>query len=531
MKKIFFFFTVKLLFGFNYKKKILKTHDILKKNNNIEKLINEAKDSIEEHFSKKNNSKESEFYNLSLTQFIFKNLINNKFFNEKLIFEKCFLENFYYPLPLEYLHILKKKGFKVNFVFSKILWFVLIFIYLIYHLIKIFNIYFVASNNNLMDNKNTIIYLSSMPKIDPNEDLNNNLPDFYSWFANFFYTNKKTKNKIIFVHENNKIKNKEVNLKKIISYEIKYIKNFLFRNLKTQKYILSLKDSFLLIFTKGLDKILILDEIIKYKYISQNENNKPDYALFNMSNMILQPLWSKLKNVNNEFMDYIFYYSTNIVPLVEKPELSANMFGYRLHSWNNYILWNNNQKKWIEHCSKKKINSLIADDYIPFEGKNIHMLKNYNKKIIIFDVQPRNDYVYYNFMHVGNIYTLEYCTNFLLDITQSIKKIYPQAEIIYKVKRDIKTINKKYLNLVTDVASKIENFKIFYDEISAQSLIKVCDASISIPFTSTALIADYLKKPSIYYHPGHKPLISSFSQKNDNQINNKHDLEAWLKTI
>ena len=104
MKKIINFFIVKLLFGFNYKKKILKTHDILKKNNDIEKLINDAKDSIEEYFAKKNNSIESKDYDLSLTQFIFKNLINNKFFNEKLIFEKCFLENFYYPLPLEYLN-------------------------------------------------------------------------------------------------------------------------------------------------------------------------------------------------------------------------------------------------------------------------------------------------------------------------------------------------------------------------------------------------------------------------------------------
>lgn len=531
MKKIIFLFLSIILFGFNYKKKILKTHVVLKKNNQIENLINDSKDAIEEHFAKKKNSTELIDYNLSLTQFIFKNLINNKFFNEKLIFEKCFLEKFYYPLPLEYLQILKKKGFKINFSLSKILWYSLIFIFLIYHLIKILNNFFVKKNNSFAGNYNTIIYLSSMPKIDPNDNLDSSLPDFYEWFASFFYTKKKIKNKIIFVHENNKIKNANISSEKNISYEIIYIKNFLFRNLKTYKYILSIKNSILIVFEKGWDKILILDEIIKYKYISQNIDNKPYYALFNMSNMMFQPLWSKIKNANNEFMDYMFYYSTNIIPLVEKPEVVANIFGYRIQSWNNYILWNKNQKNWIEYCAKKKINSLIVDDYIPFEGKNINILDNHNKKIIIFDVPPRNDYIYYNYMHVSNIYTLEYCTNFFLDITESIGKIYPQAEIIYKVKRDIKTINQNYKKLVFDVSSKIENFKFFYDEISAQSLIKACDASISIPFTSTALIADYLKKPSIYYHPSHKPLISSFSQKNDNQINNKLDLETWLKTI
>ena len=50
----------------------MKTHDILKKNNDIEKLINDAKDSIEEYFAKKNNSIESKDYDLSLNQFIFK---------------------------------------------------------------------------------------------------------------------------------------------------------------------------------------------------------------------------------------------------------------------------------------------------------------------------------------------------------------------------------------------------------------------------------------------------------------------------
>ena len=53
MKKIIFLFLSIILFGFNYKKKILKTHVVLKKNNQIENLINDSKDAIEEHFAKK----------------------------------------------------------------------------------------------------------------------------------------------------------------------------------------------------------------------------------------------------------------------------------------------------------------------------------------------------------------------------------------------------------------------------------------------------------------------------------------------
>ena len=71
----------------------------------------------------------------------------------------------------------------------------------------------------------------------------------------------------------------------------------------------------------------------------------------------------------------------------------------------------------------------------------------------------------------------------------------------------------------------------YYSEVSAHSLIMACDAAISIPFTSTALIANYLKKPSIYYHTSKKLLMSESLPINVDQINNAHDLRSWLKKI
>jgi len=532
MKKIINFFIVKTLFGFNYKNKILKSHIILKKKNNIENKINLLKEELEEYFTTKKNLNYSIDYERSYIQFIYKNLINKKFFNEKLIFEKCFNEIFYYPFPFEILKIIEKKGFKVNFYFSISLWYFLLFLYLIFNFIKVFQPFFLKKKKNLNYDKNIKIFLSSIPPINIIDDKESRTINFYTWFSNFFLEKYKIKKNIIFFHENKLIKNVKKNFKNNLIYEICYSKDIHYQNLITSDYILSVFESLGLIYQIGFDKILILDEIIKYNYVRRNKKLKIDYALFNISNMVFQPLWSKLKNSKDEHLDYLFFYSTNIIPLVEQPQLKPNSFGYRLHSWNNYIFWNESQKKWVEYCAKKKLNTSVINNFIPFEGKNISIIKNQIKKIIIFDIPPKNDLIYYNLMHVNNIYTNEYCSNFFLDVINSIKNVYPKAKIIYKSKeRNSNAIHQEYKKLVSNHITKSKNFDVYYSEVSAHSLIMACDAAISIPFTSTALIANYLKKPSIYYHPSKKLLMSEYFPKNVDQINNENDLRSWLKKI
>lgn len=531
MKSIIQFLIKKLLFGINYKNKILKSHSILKSNKQtIETKVINLKENIEKYlYQKRKNNLNS--YELTLSQFIFKNLINNKYFNEKLILEKCLSISFYYPLPKEYLIIIKNNGFRVNFFISKIYWGIFIFGFLIYNLFIIIKSLFFLSKHKIKEDNHTIIYLDSLPNICPIENLNDDLPDFYKWFSNFFIKEKKINKNIIFFHDNKSIKNTTINYKNIFSYKLIFKKNFILRNLKLINYIKAFKNSLILIFKLGFSKSLILKELIYCEYAQLNKDCLPDYALFNMSNMTLQPLWSTIKNKNNDQIDFLYYYSTNIVPLVENPDLAPNVFGYRIQSWNNYIFWNNNHRKWVEKCAKRNINSTVINNYIPFEGKNISIIKSKNKRIIIFDIPPRNDFVYYNFMHVGNIYSYEYCSKFFEDVVSTIKKSFKQVEIFYKIKRDISSINSEYKNKFLNAQTKIDGFKIFYDEVSAQSLIKACDASISIPFTSTVLIADYLKKPSVYYNPSQVSLRSNFSENDNNLINNKPDLETWLNKV
>jgi polysaccharide biosynthesis PFTS motif protein len=62
-------------------------------------------------------------------------------------------------------------------------------------------------------------------------------------------------------------------------------------------------------------------------------------------------------------------------------------------------------------------------------------------------------------------------------------------------------------------------------------LIKLSKASIHIPFTSTALISDYLNVPSVYYDPTSTIQNDDRGSQGIEVINGPAALNNWLKKI
>ena len=85
--------------------------------------------------------------------------------------------------------------------------------------------------------------------------------------------------------------------------------------------------------------------------------------------------------------------------------------------------------------------------------------------------------------------------------------------------------NKRYLNLIKNnsLASKI----IEADPLHApEDLIPYADLVISMPYTSTALVARHLKKPSVFYDATGRLTDSLY---NDVEIiSSQSSLESWM---
>ena len=88
-----------------------------------------------------------------------------------------------------------------------------------------------------------------------------------------------------------------------------------------------------------------------------------------------------------------------------------------MHSWPNYIVWNEDHKNWLKsHVVGNR--NYLKGNYIPFAGEYKELEKK--KTIVIFDVPPKKPQIYYQLNNPYNIYTLQYCQKFISDILNSI---------------------------------------------------------------------------------------------------------------
>ena len=112
------------------------------------------------------------------------------------------------------------------------------------------------------------------------------------------------------------------------------------------------------------------------------------------------------------------------------------------------------------------------------------------------------------------------------DIYESLQ--VTNTSLVLKRKRNIgKLIHYRYRNLLSQL-EKHPNLLSLDPDTAAHQVVKKCKAVISIPFTATALIAERMGKPSIYYDP------SGLIQKDDRGahgikiVSGRKELEAWL---
>ena len=130
----------------------------------------------------------------------------------------------------------------------------------------------------------------------------------------------------------------------------------------------------------------------------------------------------------------------------------------------------------------------------------------------------------------ANIYRTNNCAKrFLLDIV-SLTDDLQNIEIYFKTKRVLnsKYHSKTYIDLIEKLKKK-ERLNFIDGGCSPYRLIKSTDLSISIPFTSTALIGKHMNKPSCFYDPLKILDKDDRASQNLEVIKGKINLEKWVK--
>ena len=461
-------------------------------------------------------------------QYIYKKIINSKYFNNKIISFFCNNNTFFFPLNDDILKIIYSKGIKVNFLISKILFILLKIIIFFKNIINIILFLITSIKFNFKKNKN-IVYLSYIPEINPDENFPK-VENFYSWVKRYF----KISNYVYFLHTNKNIHNQIVNNKK---YELEN-NDFLNYCLSINK-LLSLITSiisavyFILKTSKNskLGKLncLIFQDLIIYFFLKSNKDLKPKLCLFSNIELLYRPFWTYAL----EDRTYLYYMSTNTnFNNTNNSKIEFyDLFLTKFYTWNKYICWTNEQKKWILDNAFLSNPKIKLCKYIPYQGKNIILNKSKDKKVIaIFDVPPKSDKLNKTFLNPYNVYSENFCIKFIDDLLKNTSN--KNYQLFIKLKYINEDISLKYLRFIDKIEKKYKkNVKIYRGGISASSIIKISEVVFSLPFSSPSLLAKRMKVKSYYYDPFNFIKHTKYNNKSVKIIKTVNELKKVLKGI
>jgi len=271
---------------------------------------------------------------------------------------------------------------------------------------------------------------------------------------------------------------------------------------------------------------LMLGEILKLVRTSFADKDQlaSDY-LFHNSGPFYRPIWTY--EVQRRGSRVLFYfYSTNI-------EFFKTESGYpvqnpwHLINWPYYLVWDRRQADFVNFFDG--CDAIIEEvGGIWFSSSNEKMPIIPKTSFSVFDVTPHRATRYILLGEGIEYHVPEIVNQFLNDIQLVLKE--KNISMLHKRKRVTKLTHKKYIRNINYLSNKSNYVEIdpFFDAVQVILNVKAC---ISMPFTSTALIAKSEGKPSIYYDP------SGMVQKDDKGahgipiILGIDELRIWVDSI
>lgn len=467
---------------------------------------------------------------LSLRQYLVVNLANNHFNTELLASIGRGDRKVYYPVPPVWVPILEKYNFKVSFLSSSILFYVfslkMVFKGYAYSIIFIFKSILKKNPINNIQ-KTTSVYFDSLSK--SNLPRKENSFSIINWYLNF--TSEKLKITNVFHNLNNE---SNIKLENAIISGVDFPSFYINQNKNLLIFLFWLIASFVRLPYELAKRrwwhLLFFYESVKaatFRY--QNPGLILKHYLFHNSNWIYRPIWTyEAEKMGGEILFY--FYSTNCESFKQPTGYPVQSNTWQLMNWPNFLVWDEYQADFVRRAIGTRIQSRIqVVGNIVFNTISPSDFDISDGGICVFDVQPFRDSIYQTFGIDYEYYTPENACGFLTDILEVVRET--NNKMIFKQKRNIgKMAHPVYRKLLQDMSTS-ESYIGVPPEISAEQIISKCQAVISMPFTSTAIIGKIEGKPSVYYDPYGKVLKSDRASHGVEIIIGKDELRTWLLKV
>ena len=259
----------------------------------------------------------------------------------------------------------------------------------------------------------------------------------------------------------------------------------------------------------------------------QNPEKLAKDYLFHNSGWIYRPLWTYEAERRGARITFYFY-STNCEAFKRAEGYPPLPYGWQAMNWPHYLVWDKYQADFVRRAVGDKA-SISVVGQIWFSRSTMEISAFDRNGVAVFDVTPHRSSRYQTLGLDFEFYVPETCISFLNDIQQVTEDA--GYKMLWKRKRNIGSIAHPQYRFFAECLSESENVIIVDPDISANRVIEASTLVISMPFTSTALIARELGKPSCYYDS------TGLVQKDDRAahgieiISGPEELKRWLKGV
>lgn len=243
--------------------------------------------------------------------------------------------------------------------------------------------------------------------------------------------------------------------------------------------------------------MLLLREVERAALINQAPRERlPKEYLMSNSGWLYRPLWTYAAEAAGSRVTFYFY-STNAAVFKTASGYPRQTNHWELCTWSRYLVWEDGQRDFLRRLGIDAPIDIVGP--IWFSDADAILPSFKPPAIAVFDVQPMRESIYRSLALGFEYYTARAAIGFVEGIGEATNGL--QLKILFKRKRNVgRNIHPLYagtLARLTDAGLLIS----VEPGLAAQHMIEACACVVSMPFTSTALIARAMGKPSCYFDP------------------------------
>jgi len=241
------------------------------------------------------------------------------------------------------------------------------------------------------------------------------------------------------------------------------------------------------------------------------------------------PLWIyELPSKGSKCIYY--FYSTNCEPfLFRKDGTRPFVTPSSIMNWPEYIVWDNYQRELIKKCCGDRPNVTIAGPIFFSDSPISLSCRKARQAIAVFDVQPHRASLYQRLCFANDFYVPDQCITFLRDIVSCAKEF--NATLLIKKKRDIASDAHPLYRRYTASLTSSENVIFVDPSVSAKAVVDCSIGSISMPYTSTAIISREAGVPSTYYVPSEALGVDPSLSHGVQVVCGINNLRSWVQSV